>query len=33
MVEEIITALSRIPLALRDRPQFELHLQGFEPPT
>ena len=28
MVEEIITALSRITLALRDRPQFELHLQG-----
>ena len=28
MVEEIITALSPHPLAVRDRPQFELHLQG-----
>ena len=28
MVEEIITALSPYPLAVRDRPQFELHLQG-----
>ena len=28
MVEEIITALSRYPLALRHRPQFDLHLQG-----
>ncbi len=28
MVEEITTALSRFPLAVRDRPQFELHLQG-----
>ena len=28
MVEEIITALSPHPLALRHRPQFELHLQG-----
>ena len=28
MVEEIITALSRIALAVRDRAQFELHLQG-----
>ncbi len=27
MVEEIITALSPHPLALRHRPQFELHLQ------
>ena len=27
MVEEIITALSRIPW-LRDRPKFELHLRG-----
>ena len=28
MVEEIITALSPHPLAVRDRAQFELHLQG-----
>ena len=28
MVEEIITALSPHPLAVRHRPQFELHLQG-----
>ena len=28
MVEEIITALSRSALAIRDRAQFELHLQG-----
>ena len=28
MVEEIITALSPHPLALRHRPQFDLHLQG-----
>ena len=28
MVEEIITALVADPLALRHRPQFELHLQG-----
>ncbi len=28
MVEEIITALFPHPLALRHRPQFELHLQG-----
>ena len=28
MVEDIITALSRIALAVRHRPQFELHLQG-----
>ena len=28
MVEEIITALVAHPLALRHRPQFELHLQG-----
>ena len=28
MVEEIITALSPHPLALRDRPQFEFHIQG-----
>ena len=28
MVEEIITALSPHPLAVRDRPQFDLHLQG-----
>ena len=28
MVEEITTAIARLPLALRDRAQFELHLQG-----
>ena len=28
MVEEIITALSPHPLAVRHRPEFELHLQG-----
>ena len=28
MVEEIITALSPHPLAVRHRPQFDLHLQG-----
>ena len=28
MVEEIITALSPHPLALRHRPQFDLHVQG-----
>ena len=28
MVEEITTAIARFPLAVRDRPQFELHLQG-----
>ena len=28
MVEEIITALSQHPLAVRHRPQFDLHLQG-----
>ena len=28
MVEEIITALTPYPLALRDRSQFEFHLQG-----
>jgi len=30
VVEEIITTLSRIPLALRDRPQFELHLRAAD---
>ena len=28
IVEDIITALSRFKYAVRDRPQFELHLQG-----
>ena len=28
MAEDIITALSRFPLPVRDRPQFQLHLQG-----
>jgi adenylate cyclase len=28
MVEDIITGLSRIKWAVRDRAQFELHLQG-----
>jgi TolB-like protein len=28
MVEEIITALSRIRWLFRHRPQFDLHLQG-----
>ncbi len=28
MVEEIITALVAHPLAVRDRAQFDLHLQG-----
>jgi len=33
MVEEIIRALSRIRLAVRDRPQFELYVQGAVPLT
>ena len=28
MVEEITTAIARFPLAVRHRPQFELHVQG-----
>ena len=31
MVEDILTALSRVR-AVRHRPQFELHLQGFSEP-
>ena len=33
IVEDIITALSRVQLAFRDRAQFELHLQGQAPST
>jgi hypothetical protein len=28
IVEEITTAISRLAVALRDRPQFELYVQG-----